>query len=205
MERLVSGRQREKFAHRRKILSEAKGIFARKGFYATTMDEIAAEAGFSKGAIYVHFKSKEELFLCLINEESERLKGKLEEIIKGSHQDPETKIKNIVRAHLSYFEEDEDFFRIAASAKPRLEPKASDNLRRNMRKRMAEYLDFLEVVMREGIAQGYFKDLNPRMLAVALVGIVHSFTAQWIFEGKGNSLRKTESIILKLFFEGVKL
>ncbi len=52
-------------ARREHILQAAMRCFARRGYYATTMEEIAAEAGIAKGAAYVYFASKEALFLAL--------------------------------------------------------------------------------------------------------------------------------------------
>lgn len=48
-----------------RILRAAVVCFARHGYYATTMEQIAAEAGIAKGAAYVYFASKEALFLAL--------------------------------------------------------------------------------------------------------------------------------------------
>jgi AcrR family transcriptional regulator len=47
------------------LLSAAKQVFARVGYEKAQVEEIADAAGFSKGALYAHFKSKEELFLAL--------------------------------------------------------------------------------------------------------------------------------------------
>jgi TetR/AcrR family transcriptional regulator of autoinduction and epiphytic fitness len=57
---------------RRQILDGAYRIFMRDGFDATSMDDIAKEAGVSKGTLYVYFDSKERLFHELIREEKER-------------------------------------------------------------------------------------------------------------------------------------
>lgn len=48
------------------ILEAALRLFTRRGFHATSMDEVAEEAGVSKGAIYGHFRSKAELFRGLV-------------------------------------------------------------------------------------------------------------------------------------------
>ncbi|MFZ1992314.1 MAG: helix-turn-helix domain-containing protein [Alphaproteobacteria bacterium] len=48
---------------RARLLEAAAKVFAAKGFYAATLDDVAAEAGLTKGAIYGNFKNKEELFL----------------------------------------------------------------------------------------------------------------------------------------------
>jgi AcrR family transcriptional regulator len=47
------------------LLSAAERVFARVGYEKAQVEEIAAAAGFSKGGLYAHFKSKEELFLAL--------------------------------------------------------------------------------------------------------------------------------------------
>src|SRR5687767_7142669 len=52
---------------RERLLDAALEVFSRRGYYAASVDEIAAEAGFSKGAVYSNFSSKEDLFLALID------------------------------------------------------------------------------------------------------------------------------------------
>lgn len=59
-------------ARRRDILSAAFHCFARKGLHSTTMQEIAAEAGLSAGALYRYFPSKESLIETLAVESAER-------------------------------------------------------------------------------------------------------------------------------------
>lgn len=57
---------------RSRLLDAAAQVFSRRGFYAASIDEVAAEAGFSKGAVYSNFESKEELFLALIEQRFEQ-------------------------------------------------------------------------------------------------------------------------------------
>lgn len=53
---------------REELLAAALRVFARKGYGQAGVDEIAAEAGYSKGALYWHFSGKEELLLTLLEE-----------------------------------------------------------------------------------------------------------------------------------------
>ena len=53
---------------RDELLTAALRVFARRGYRDAGVDEIAAEAGYSKGALYWHFSGKEELLLALIDE-----------------------------------------------------------------------------------------------------------------------------------------
>jgi AcrR family transcriptional regulator len=53
---------------RDELLSASLRVFARRGYRESGVDEIAAEAGYSKGALYWHFSSKEELLMALLDE-----------------------------------------------------------------------------------------------------------------------------------------
>ena len=60
-------RKESQFQTRERLLDAGLQVFSRRGYYAASVDEIAAEAGFSKGAVYSNFDSKEDLFLALID------------------------------------------------------------------------------------------------------------------------------------------
>jgi AcrR family transcriptional regulator len=60
-------RKESQLQTRGRLLDAALEVFSRRGSYAASVDEIAAEAGFSKGAVYSNFSSKEDLFLALID------------------------------------------------------------------------------------------------------------------------------------------
>jgi AcrR family transcriptional regulator len=55
-------------ATRRKLLDAAKLIFAKDGFEAARLEDIAARAGYTRGAFYAHFDSKEDIFFALFEE-----------------------------------------------------------------------------------------------------------------------------------------
>jgi len=70
--------RKQKQAHTRTCLMEsAARIFARRGLDQASIDEVAADAGYTKGAFYANFKSKEELFLAMLDE---RFAERLEEL-----------------------------------------------------------------------------------------------------------------------------
>lgn len=52
-------------ARREQILSAAQRCFARKGFHATSMNDVFAETGLSAGAVYSYFKSKDEIIVAM--------------------------------------------------------------------------------------------------------------------------------------------
>jgi AcrR family transcriptional regulator len=60
-------RAQKRQANQERILAAARAVFGARGYHAATIEEIADEAGLSNGAIYYNFKSKEELFLALLD------------------------------------------------------------------------------------------------------------------------------------------
>jgi AcrR family transcriptional regulator len=70
--------RKEKQAHTRSCLMQsAAKVFARRGLQSASIDEVAEDAGYTKGAFYANFKNKEELFLAMLDE---RFAERLEEI-----------------------------------------------------------------------------------------------------------------------------
>jgi AcrR family transcriptional regulator len=61
-------RGRKRAETRGRLLESAARVYARRGFDGATLDEVAAEAGLTKGAVYDHFGSKEKLLLALLDE-----------------------------------------------------------------------------------------------------------------------------------------
>ena len=75
MARLTRAQQREQT--RARLLDAAGRVFARRGFHAATVDEVADAAGYTKGAVYSNFATKEELFLALLDQ---RIAAQLEQV-----------------------------------------------------------------------------------------------------------------------------
>ncbi len=70
---------------RKKILEAAERLFARHGFDGTSVDDVAEAAGYSKGAVYYNFESKDELFEALVEQEIGGLVASLEGALADAH------------------------------------------------------------------------------------------------------------------------
>lgn len=83
----------ERTAHtRRELLAAAERRFFVHGYHGTTLDDIADEAGYTKGAVYSTFKSKAGLFLALFDEVTERRLQELRELL-APHDDDEARFR----------------------------------------------------------------------------------------------------------------
>ncbi|HEY9595399.1 MAG TPA: TetR/AcrR family transcriptional regulator, partial [Spirochaetia bacterium] len=94
-----------------RLLSVAKKAFADGGYAETSINDIAVTAGISIGSLYKYFRSKEDLFLTIIEEG----RGVLEEVLGGivdSDQPVLARIESLLRAAIEYSRKDPDFVRI---------------------------------------------------------------------------------------------
>ena len=85
---------------RARLIQSAEKIFARDGFEAAKLEEIAADAGYTRGAFYANFDSKEDLFFALLEKEiSSRIAALAREM--DSVREPEAKLKAMREFFLS--------------------------------------------------------------------------------------------------------
>ena len=95
--------ERRRAMTRQHLLDAAAIVFARNGFHGSTLDEVAATAGFTKGAVYSNFKSKDDLFLELVDDRIDRQFAVVTEILEsGSHEAAEQfpRIREIFRSEM---------------------------------------------------------------------------------------------------------
>lgn len=74
-------RQRRPEARHQEILAAAHAVFGRAGFAAARLEDIAQEAGVSKGTLYLYFESKDALFRAMVQERTGRSIGALQEAL----------------------------------------------------------------------------------------------------------------------------
>ena len=199
----VSRKKREYRVHREEILSAAEKIFAAKGFFRTTMSDIAREAEFGTGTLYNYFKSKEELYFNLIDEKLEKINRLVKNKLSQKASAVE-RIKGALALQFEFVEGNRDFFRIYVSERNRFEWTVKDELGKGVHEKMIAYINILAEVMRHGIEREEFRSMNPMDLAHALVGIVNSFIFEWMISREPYPLNLKLDTVLQIFLKGVQ-
>jgi len=199
----ISRKEREYLVHRGEILSAAEKVFAAKGFFPTTMSEIAETAEFGTGTLYKYFKSKEDLYFTLIDEKTDEINRlvKSELLQKTSAIE---RIKKVLGLQLEFIERNRDFFRIYTSEGSRFEWTVKDELGKGIHEKMVTYIHILAEVMNQGIEGGEFRALNPMDLAHALVGIVNSYIFEWLISPQPYPLISKLDTVLEIFLGGAQ-
>jgi AcrR family transcriptional regulator len=199
----ISRKEREYLVHRGEILSAAEKVFAAKGFFPTTMSEIAETAEFGTGTLYKYFKSKEDLYFTLIDEKTDEINRlvKSELLQKTSAIE---RIRKVLGLQLEFIERNRDFFRIYTSEGSRFEWTVKDELGKGIHEKMVTYIHILAEVMNQGIEGGEFRALNPMDLAHALVGIVNSYIFEWLISPQSYPLISKLDTVLEIFLGGAQ-
>jgi TetR/AcrR family transcriptional regulator, cholesterol catabolism regulator len=122
-------------ADERKVqfIEAAMKLFAEKGYYSTSIQDIVDAWGISKGAFYHHFSSKEDLMLAVIRHHFEKMMASITAISEDSGSEKERFIQQIA-AHFANMHEHKDFLQMMMSEQL---PKISDDIRHYLLKQQA--------------------------------------------------------------------
>lgn len=111
---VLNRRERDRLLRQADILKAAEHVFALKGYYEATMQDIAKEAQYATGTVYLYFKDKDALYLSLVESKYKDLLSILKEETAKARFAKE-KLEIFIREKLSFFERNRDFFRIFIS------------------------------------------------------------------------------------------
>lgn len=197
----VGRKKREHLAHRGEILLAAEKVFAAKGFFQTTMNQIAQAAEFGTGTLYKYFKSKEDLYFTLIDEKTDAINHLIKAELSREDSIIE-RIRKVLILELEFIEQNRDFFRIYTSEGSRFEWSIKDDCGKKIHDKMVGYIQFLAQVLEEGMKANELKPLSPLDLAHAFEGIVHSFIFEWLISPESYPLVSKAETILEIFLKG---
>lgn len=165
----------EREGKRERILLAAERIFARHGFFAARVSEIAKEAGVADGTIYLYFKSKDDLLISLFEQRMTQVNQVLHAAIEGVP--PQDQLRAFIKAYLQLVHD---------------EPGAAEVLTIELRqssKFMKEYdnpqfVDFLRTlggILAAGQERGDYDPSIPAHVAARMIfGMVDELALAWV-------------------------
>src|SRR6266571_4901499 len=103
-------------ARRAQLIEVGRGVFAERGYEATSVEEIAERAKISKPIVYEHFGGKEGLYAVIIDREMEHIVARITEAISSGS--PRERLEGAAMAFLSYVKEQPDGFAVLTRDAP---------------------------------------------------------------------------------------
>ena len=154
-----------------RIVRTAERLFAQRGFASTGMRAIAKAAQVSIGAIYHHFKSKEDILERIIRDELDRRRQALAEL-KRAGLPLKDQIQKIVEMHFALLKDKRNSARLFF--RERFDP--SPSLRARIQDLYDEVANFIADVIGEGIAAGEIRPCQPLVTAYAILGMMEAIS-----------------------------
>jgi AcrR family transcriptional regulator len=170
-------RDEEKRMRREAILQAAKLVYSKKGFLAATIEDIAAAARVSVGAIYMHYRSKEELYVSLLEETVDAFSRELSRIL-NSRQRPDRKVRAAWDFYYRFRQRSPESYRVFFLFHHESFPKAipAGTLERLVSGTGRNFAIGAQIV-KQAMDAGFYRTGNPRevldMMWSTFMGIVH--------------------------------
>ncbi|MGP0593416.1 TetR/AcrR family transcriptional regulator [Nitrospira sp. T9] len=196
-------KQREYEARREEILLAAERKFSQNGFFKTSMAEIAEAAQFAMGTVYRFFKSKEDIYISLVEAKVEELLRLLEEATH-SRLPAQEKLRAVIQVKLAFADQNRAFFRIYVSEWSGFEWTVKSAFGERVWKRYLAQIDLVANLIKEGIKTGEFRKVNPKDTSLAFHGMLNSTIYLWILQsGPKESLVDKGKWLASLLLDGL--
>lgn len=180
---------------RDQLLGTAVGVFAENGYHATSMNDVADAAGVTKPVLYQHFGSKRDLFVELLTEIGNELKGTIAKATTDA-AGPRHQVEDGMRAYFRFVDANTDSFRVLFGAGARRDPEFS-SFARDVEESIAGSIAELIVV-----------DGQPAehrdVLAHGIVGMTESASRHWLAHGRTPDVDTLAEQMSRLAWSGMR-
>lgn len=195
---MIQGKKADK---RRRIVKAATKIFADYGFYNAKISQIAHMAEVADGTIYLYFKSKDDILICIFEEEMSRIIDMQRESVLAIPS-AEGRLLRFAQNHAEMVMNNVDL-----AAFIQLEVRQSSKFMKNYEnKQFANYLQLISNIIQYGIEEGEFSSLiNSNLAKHSFFGAVDEIATQWVLlESKRFDLKKSLEEFANLFIRGIR-
>lgn len=189
---------------RQKLLEAALVVFGQRGYDGTSLDDIAAEAGVTKGSIFHHFGSKAGIYNTLVIESSMRYVHMLEDIFAEALP-PREALRRILVAPLKLAAESPDFLAVQELMflKTGVSPELAEGLARKV-EGIRGFLARLAEVAQAGIRSGELRgDVAAEDMAVSLFAQQNGLLMLLLLDPASISVRRQIDHLADIFIQGI--
>jgi AcrR family transcriptional regulator len=203
----LTRKEREKLSHQQDILKSARELFIKKGYYETTLDEIARHAEFGKGTIYNYFSSKEELFFGIIDQLLDETALLVQTAIENADGGARNKCHAYAETMISHARDNSDLFHLIVREIHRMNIDGPLQYRIESTKDKARKIwALLAEPIADEIRAGKIRSFNETELAVLFEGMVRFQCIRHLEKMDvvpNENIHETAALITSVFFDGI--
>jgi TetR/AcrR family transcriptional regulator, cholesterol catabolism regulator len=183
---------------RNRVFEVAAEVFHRKGYDNTSMSDIASAAGLTKAGLYHHISSKESLLYTVLDYGLDLTQSYVLEPLEHV-SDPLERLKTMIDLHLRLVLQERNL-EVTGLLHECKTLSSSDRAKINRRKK--EYVRIATNVIAEVTKKYNVKDLNPKLAAYALLGMLN-WTYQWYKPSGSNTREEIVETFHRIFLQGI--
>ncbi len=174
-------------------------VFARQGFFQSTISQIAKEAGVADGTIYLYFKNKDDILIQFFNYKTKQVFERLREEVDQANNALD-KLRNLIRRHLVEFQVNRDMAVVY-----QVETHQSSRLAENQIREMAKmYFDIISEIVEQGQVEGTIrKSLYMGLVKRYIIGAVDEVINTWLHAGGEYDLVSMADPLVELLINGI--
>ncbi len=196
-------REREQQIRRESIIEAAQVLFEKKGFEQTTVDEIAAEAELGKGTIYSYFKSKEEIYIAILEKRLDFLEQKMKEAVANPKSASDA-LYGLYDAFIEYHRErkgfiDTLFVQVDEQILYRL-----GGVVGGLKSKASVWMEIVGSMIQWGIERGEFCQVDVERISKTIVGMILGLIIQFEMGQINEDLAGYRDAVFRLIFDGIK-
>lgn len=184
---------------RKQIVEAARRLITTHGMAALTIQDLADAVDLSEGALYRHFASKEDILLLLVDDIQESLLAMVDQALTGQGTALE-RLEALLRHHLSYAERRRGVSFIVMAEAMQL---TDGTLRRAVDALLQRYLDRVAGVVREAVASGEARPVDPEAAALLFFGMVQASVTRWSIRRRRLSLTEHSAEMWTVYRDGL--
>jgi AcrR family transcriptional regulator len=199
---VATRREREQQVRRETIIGAARQLFHDKGYELTTVEEIAAMAELGKGTIYSYFKSKDEIYIAILESEFAILEDRMKQAIEDSTS-AKNALHNLYETFIQYNQERPSFIRaifLQVEQEPSL--KVTDIVK-GLKGKTTEWSKLVGYVLQKGIDNGEFEVISVEKTAETVIGMVLGLITQLEMGLIKEDLSSYRDILFPLLLKGI--
>jgi AcrR family transcriptional regulator len=206
----VRRREKEKVQRKRAILRAAQQLFFKKGFKSVTVASIAKQAKLSKGAVYLYFKSKEEIYAQILLSDIEKFNEKVFDVVETDGT-ATSMMFNFSDIYIDFFLNQRELFRILMTYMLHTDDlNFSADMNRQMIQETNKTIEVVDRILKHGSDTGEYSSKNDIIKIRNVVwGLLNGIISLHLFAGKESTreerIRSHVSEGLKVFIEGLKV
>jgi AcrR family transcriptional regulator len=151
----------ERVARTDRILDGAETLFVEKGYLATSIQDIADQADFSRTSVYQYFKNKEEVYACILERYTDSLINRVTVATNGSLPASD-KIRAFVYEMHRMAKDKPNFFRLYFIQRHQLEPRLSLDMKTRLNKKRKQLENVFRNFYRDGVKKSEVRNIRAK-------------------------------------------